>query len=59
MQPFQVPDQTDQTPFSGCGGQAPQRELAKAEHLLDNADGRLDWTFAQAVNGRPMSVCSL
>lgn len=46
MQAFEVPGQTDQTPLARRGSQASQRELAKTQHLFDNADDRLDGTFA-------------
>jgi len=51
MQTFQVESQADQTPFASGGGQAPQRELAKAQHFFDQANHWLDRAFPQAVNG--------
>jgi hypothetical protein len=50
MQAFEVPGQTDQTPLTRRCGQAAQRKLAKAQHLLDDTNDWFDGTFALAVN---------
>ena len=51
MQSFQVERQADQTPFPRSGDQTPQRELAEAQHLFDNANHGLDRAFAQTIDG--------
>src|SRR5258706_11629576 len=53
MQPLQIERQTDQTPLASSGMLATQRELAKAQHFLNNANHRLDRAFAQAINRFP------
>ena len=50
MEPLDVEGQADQTPLASCTGQTAQRELSKAQDFLDDADHRLDRTFAQAIN---------
>ncbi len=51
MQPFQIKGQAHQTPFTSGGGQAAQRELTEAQHLLDNTDDRFDGGLAQTIDG--------
>jgi len=47
---FEVEGQTNQTPLtSRCSGPA-QRELAKAQHLLDDPDHRFDGGFARPID---------
>ncbi len=58
MQPLQIERQADQTPLATSGLLAAQRELAEAQHFLNNADHRLDRAFAQAINPFPTAVLS-
>src|SRR4030065_1811056 len=51
VQPFQVPGQAHQAPLAGCSRQTPQRELAKAQDFLDDANHRFDSALAQAIDG--------
>jgi hypothetical protein len=51
VQALQVEGQTDQAPLASHGGQAPQRELAKAQHFLDDPDHGLHRRLAQRVDG--------
>ncbi len=53
MQSLQIKRQTHQTPLARGGRFPSQRELAKAQHFLNNADHRLDRAFAQAINRFP------
>src|SRR6266536_3375559 len=50
MQALNIKGQTDQIPFAFYLPVPAQRELAKAQHLLDNPDHWLDCAFAQAVD---------
>ena len=50
MHTLQVESQTDEAPLACGGGQAAQRELAKAEDFFNDADHGLDRAFAQSVN---------
>jgi hypothetical protein len=38
MEALEIESQTDQTPLKGLGLNTSQRELAEAQHLLDDAD---------------------
>src|SRR3990172_6272231 len=51
MQAFEIERQTHQTPFSGSGEQAAQRELAEAQDFFDDPDHRFDSALTQAVDG--------
>ncbi len=51
MEALQMESQTDQTPLASRRQFSAQRELAEAEHLLDDADHRFDGAFACAVDG--------
>jgi len=47
---FQIESQADETPFTGGGGQAAQRELAKPEDFFDDANDRLNRAFSQSID---------
>src|SRR5215210_7344306 len=49
MQPLQIESQADQPPLPRRRRRAPQRELAEAQHLFDDADDRLDRAFPQPI----------
>jgi len=51
MEALEIERQTDQTPLARRRLDTPQGELAKAEHLLDDADHRFDRAFACPVDG--------
>src|SRR5258706_2885446 len=51
MEALEIEGQTDQTPLASCCMDTTQGELAKAQHLLDDADHRFDGAFARAVDG--------
>ncbi len=59
VQPLQIEGHTDQTPLTPCRLFAAQRELAEAQHFLNDADHRLDRAFPQPVDRLPTAVCSL
>ena len=42
MEALQIESQTDQTPLASSSLGPTERELAEAQHLLDNADHRFD-----------------
>ncbi len=50
MEALEIEGQTNQAPLTGSLDTS-QRELAEAEHLLDDADYRFDGAFACAVDG--------
>ena len=49
VQALEIVGQTDQSPLTRSIGQTTQRELAEAQHLLDDANNRFDRGFAQAI----------
>jgi len=51
MEALEIEGQTDQTPLASRRQFPAQGELAKAQHLLDDADHRFNRTFACAVDG--------
>ena len=51
MEALQIESQTDQTPLASRRQFPAQGELAKAQHLLDDADHRFNRAFACAVDG--------
>ena len=51
MEALKIESQTDQTPLESRSLGSTQRELAEAQHLLDNADHRFDGAFASPVDG--------
>ncbi len=51
MEALEIERQTDQTPLARRRLDTPQGELAKAEHLLDDADHRFDRAFACPDDG--------
>src|SRR5713101_9921425 len=51
MEALEIEGQTDQAPLTSGRLDTSQRELAEAEHLLDDADHRFDGAFACAVEG--------
>ncbi len=50
MQSLQVEGQTDQAPFAGRRQLATQRELAGAQHLLDDPDHWLDRRLPRRID---------
>src|SRR5260370_39164569 len=50
MEALEIEGQTDQAPLTSDRLDTSQRELAEAEHLLDDADHRFDGAFACAVD---------
>src|SRR6266481_2708068 len=50
MEALEIESQTDQTPLASRRPFPAQRELAEAEHLLDDADHRFDGAFARAID---------
>src|SRR5712692_11660866 len=50
MEALEIESQTDQTPLASRRQFPAQGELAKAQHLLDDADHRFDGAFACAVD---------
>ena len=53
VQSFEIEGQTDQAPLARRGRQIAQRELAEAQHFLDDANHRFDRAFAQAIDRLP------
>jgi hypothetical protein len=51
MEALEIEGQTDQAPLARGGLLSAQGELAKAEHLLDDADHRFDGAFTCAIDG--------
>ncbi len=51
MEALEIEGQADQEPLAGGTRFAPQRELAEAEYLRDDADHGLDRLFARAIDG--------
>src|SRR5438270_11378470 len=51
MEALEIESQTDQTPLASSSLGPTERELAEAQHLLDNADHRFDGAFASRVDG--------
>src|SRR3990172_2391602 len=51
MQAFEIEGQTHQTPFSGSGPQAAQRELTESQDLLDDPDHGFNGALAQTIDG--------
>src|SRR5205807_6229500 len=51
MEALQIESQTDQTPLASSSLGPTERELAEAQHLLDDADHRFDGAFASPVDG--------
>jgi len=51
MHPFQVEADANQAPLTRCCDQTAQRELAKPQHLLDNANGWFHRRFTQTIDG--------
>src|SRR5436309_4539886 len=51
MEALAIEGQTDQAPLTSGRLDPSQRELAEAEHLLDNAEHRFDGAFACSVDG--------
>src|SRR5437667_10699509 len=51
MEALEIESQTDQAPLTGSSLFTAQRELAKAQHLLNNPDHGFDGAFACAVDG--------
>src|SRR5713101_7949000 len=51
MEALEIEGQTDQTPLASRCVDTAQGELAKAQHLLDDADHRFNRAFACAVDG--------
>src|SRR2546428_2588949 len=51
MEALKIESQTDQTPLASSRLGPTQRELAEAQHLLDDADHRFDGAFASPVDG--------
>src|SRR5712691_11818337 len=50
MEALEIEGQTDQAALTSGRLETAQRELAEAEHLLDDADHRFDGAFACAVD---------
>src|SRR5712692_77778 len=50
MEALEIEGQTDQAPLASDGQFTAQGELAEAQHLLDDADHRLDGAFACPVD---------
>src|SRR5260370_25185747 len=50
MEALEIEGQTDQAPLTSDRLDTSQRELAEAEHLLDDAGHRFDGAFACAVD---------
>src|SRR5450759_452798 len=51
MEALEIESQTDQTPLTSSSLDTTERELAEAQHLLDDADHRFDGAFARPVDG--------
>src|SRR5260370_7091306 len=51
MEALEIESQTDQTPLASRCVDTAHGELAKAQHLLDDADHRFNRAFACAVDG--------
>src|SRR6266496_3398436 len=51
MEALKIEGQTDQTPLARSSLGTTQRELAEAQHLLDDSDHRFDGAFASPVDG--------
>src|ERR1700680_3440546 len=60
MEALEIESQADKAPLASRRPFPAQRELAEAEHLLDDADHRFDGTLARAIDsfaqGRPELV---
>src|SRR6266704_6342700 len=50
MEALEIEGQTDQTPLTRSSLCAAQRELAEAQHLLDDPDHRFDGAFACPID---------
>src|SRR6266581_8490429 len=50
MEALEIEGQTDQTPLTCSSLCAAQRELAEAQHLLDDPDHRFDGAFACPID---------
>lgn len=50
MEALQIERQTDEAPLASRRPFPAQRELAEAQHLLDEADHRFDGTLARAID---------
>src|SRR5258708_13106584 len=50
MEALEIERQTDQAPLASGRQDSTQRELAEAQHLLDDADYRFDGTLACAID---------
>src|SRR5260370_34247894 len=50
MEAFEIESQTDQIPLTGSSLCTTQRELAEAQHLLDDPDHRFNGAFACPID---------
>jgi len=58
MEALEIEGHADQEPLAGGGGLAPQRELAEAEYLCDDAPHGLNGVFIPTRRQHPVPTLS-